>query len=84
MGRVRAILTLLAGLPFFIHRLAAAPGAYSIRLTHYRRYDPMSALPDVAKTVKVLKSILSEGVDLASEKRRFQGFFAGLCESCLH
>ena len=44
----------------------------------------MSALPDVEKTVKVLKSILSEGVDLASEKRRFQGFFAGLCESCLH
>ena len=34
----------------------------------------MSALPDVAATVNVLKSILSEGVDLASEKRRFQGF----------
>ena len=34
----------------------------------------MSALPDVEKTVNVLKSILSEGVDLASEKRRFQGF----------
>ena len=34
----------------------------------------MSSLPDVEKTVKVLKSILSEGVDLASEKRRFQGF----------
>ena len=34
----------------------------------------MSDLPDVEATVKVLKSILSEGVDLASEKRRFQGF----------
>ena len=36
----------------------------------------MSALPDVEKTVNVLKSILSEGVgvDLASEKQRFQGF----------
>ena len=34
----------------------------------------MSDLPDVEKKVKVLKSILSEGVDLASEKRRFQGF----------
>ena len=34
----------------------------------------MSDLPDVAATVKVLKSILLEGVDLASEKRRFQGF----------
>ena len=34
----------------------------------------MSDLPDVEKTVQVLKSILSEGVDLASEKRRFQGF----------
>ena len=34
----------------------------------------MSDLPDVEKTVNVLKSILSEGVDLASEKRRFQGF----------
>ena len=35
----------------------------------------MSALPAVEKTVKVLKSILSEGVDLVSEKRRFQGFY---------
>ena len=34
----------------------------------------MSALPDVKKTVTLLKAILSEGVDLASEKRRFQGF----------
>ena len=34
----------------------------------------MSDLPDVEKTVKVLKSILSEGVDLVSEKRRFQSF----------
>ena len=34
----------------------------------------MSDLPDVEKTVKVLKSILSEGVHLASEKQRFQGF----------
>ena len=34
----------------------------------------MSNFPDVEKTVKVLKSILSEGVDLASEKRRFQAF----------
>ena len=34
----------------------------------------MSALPDVEATVNLLKAILSEGVDLASEKRRFQGF----------
>ena len=34
----------------------------------------MSDLPDVEKTVNVLKSILSEGVDLVSERRRFQGF----------
>ena len=34
----------------------------------------MSDLPDVEKTVNLLKSILSEGVDLASEKRRFQAF----------
>ena len=34
----------------------------------------MSALPDVEATVNLLKSILSEGVDLVSEKRRFQGF----------
>ena len=45
----------------------------------------MSDLPDVAATVKVLKSILSEGVDLASEKRRFQGFlqdYAGRARAC--
>ena len=34
----------------------------------------MSDLPDVEKAVNLLKSILSEGVDLASEKRRFQDF----------
>ena len=34
----------------------------------------MPDLPDVEKTVKVLKSILSEGVGLVSEKRQFQGF----------
>ena len=34
----------------------------------------MSDLPDVEATVKVLKSIMSEGVDLVSEKRRFQDF----------
>ena len=34
----------------------------------------MSALPDVEATVNLLKAILSEGVDLASEKQRFQGF----------
>ena len=34
----------------------------------------MSSLPNAKKTVKLLKGIRSEGVDLASEKRRFQGF----------
>ena len=34
----------------------------------------MSALPDVEATVNLLKSILSEGVELVSEKPRFQGF----------
>ena len=36
----------------------------------------MSALPDVEATVNLLKVILSvsEPLDLASEKRRFQGF----------
>ena len=70
MGRVRAILPPLARFPFFIHRLAAAPRAYSIRFTHYKKYDPMSALPEVDATVNLLKAILSEPLDLASEKRR--------------
>ena len=34
----------------------------------------MSDLPDVEATVNLLKAILSKGVDLASEKRRFQAF----------
>ena len=34
----------------------------------------MSDLPDVEATVNLLKAILSEPLDLASEKRRFQGF----------
>ena len=34
----------------------------------------MSDLPDVEATVNLLKAILSEGVDLTSEKPRFQGF----------
>ena len=34
----------------------------------------MSDLPDVEATVDLLKAILSEPLDLVSEKRRFQGF----------
>ena len=34
----------------------------------------MSDLPDVEATVNLLKAILSEPLDLVSEKRRFQGF----------
>ena len=34
----------------------------------------MSALPDVEATVNLLKAILSEPLDLAAEKRRFQDF----------
>ena len=34
----------------------------------------MSALPDVEATVNLLKAILSEPLDLVSEKRRFQAF----------
>ena len=34
----------------------------------------MSTLPNIEATVNLLKAILSEPLDLASEKRRFQGF----------
>ena len=46
----------------------------------------MSALPDVEATVKLLKAILSEPLDLVSEKRRFQAFlrdYAGRTEQGL-